>query len=99
MELTAHARHRTYYKYNHIKHSYMKTHYTVTPHLCRDFSKYKFMKNLARTLSLFLIFCRNFYKSKIKNIVTKCLSNKPRIKVLTVFAGQKLSINAEYISY
>jgi len=57
------------------------------------------MKNLTRTLSLFLIFCRNFYKSEIRNIVAKYLSNKPRIKVLTVFAGQKLTVSAEYIAY
>ena len=29
------------------------------------------MKNLARTLSLFLIFSENYYKSKTRNIVTE----------------------------
>ena len=34
----------------------------------------KIMKNLARTLSLFLVFSGNFYKSKIRNIITElCL--------------------------
>jgi len=77
----------------------MKTHYTVTPHLYRDFSKYKFMKNLARTLFLFLIFCRNFYKSEIRNIVYKVFIKQTKNQSTYSFAGQKLTVNTEYIAY
>ena len=41
------------------------------PYLCQDFSKYEIMKKLARTLSLFLIFSENFYKSKVRNLMTE----------------------------
>jgi len=34
-----------------------------------------------------------------RQIMTKYYWNKPRIRVLTVFAGQKLTVNSEYIAY
>jgi len=42
----------------------------------QKYSKYKIMKNLARTLSLFLIFSEKYYKSKMRNIVTELCYNK-----------------------
>jgi len=41
------------------------------PLIYQNYSKSKIMKNLARTLSLFLIFSENFYKSRTRNIVTE----------------------------
>ena len=47
---------------------------TWIPLVLPNDSKYKIMKNLARTLSLFLTFSENFYKSKMRNIMTElCL--------------------------
>jgi len=57
------------------------------------------MKNLARTLSLFLIFCRNFYKSEIRNIVYKVFIKQTKNQSTYSFAGQKLSVNTGYIAY
>jgi len=37
------------------------------------FFKYKTIKNLARTLSLLLIFAKNFYKFKMTNILDRTL--------------------------
>jgi len=72
------------------------------------------MKNLARTLSLFSIFSENNYKSKTWNIMTELCyeiwfttlnNNKVLIKQTKnqastySCAGQKLTINSEYIAY
>jgi len=71
------------------------------------------MKNLARTLSLFLIFSGIFYKSKIRNVMTElCLPNMIYNDKLwqsinetnqeseyLQFAGQKLTVSSEYIAY
>ena len=71
----------------------------------QKYFKYKIMKNLARTLSLFLIFSEKYYKSKMRNIVTelcyeRCFTMQTNDKVLIKqtknqstysFAGQKLT--------
>jgi len=44
---------------------------TQNPLILQNYSKYKIMKNLARTLSLFLIFSENYYKSKTRTYVTE----------------------------
>jgi len=44
---------------------------TLNPFIYQNYSKSKIMKNLARTLSLFLIFSDIYYKSKTRNIVTE----------------------------
>ena len=86
---------------------------TWPPFLCLDFSKYKIMKKLARILSLFLIFSENFYKSKMRNIMTelcyetwftttnydKVLMKQTKNQITYSFAGQKLTVNSEYIAY
>ena len=83
------------------------------PYLCQDFSKYEIMKKLARTLSLFLIFSENFYKSKVRNLMTelcyerwftttnydKVLMKQTKNQITYSFAGQKLTVNSEYIAY
>jgi len=78
-----------------------------------EFSKYKNMKNLARTLSLFLIFSEICYKSKTWIYVTelcyeiwfttqtndKVLIKQTKNQSTYSFAGQKLTVNSEYIAY
>jgi len=46
-------------------------HITTCTKPLQKYSKYKTMKNLARTLSLFLIFSGKYYKSKTRNYVTE----------------------------
>ena len=41
------------------------------PFIYQNYAKSKIMKNLARTLSLFLIFSENYYKSQTWNIMTE----------------------------
>ena len=107
-----HLWHRTLYKYDRIKHT-LQNISTRPPSLCQDFPKYKITKNLARTLSLFLIFAKSFYKSKIRNIMTelyygrwftatnydKVLTKQTKNQSTYSFAGQKLTGNSEYIAY
>ena len=64
-------------------------------------------------MSLFLIFSEKFYKSKMKNILTelcyerwftatnydKVLMKQTKNQSTYSFAGQKLTINSEYIAY
>jgi len=72
------------------------------------------MKNLARTLSLFLIFSENYYKSKISFYVTelcydrwfttlnndKVLIEQTKNQSTYSFAGQKLTMLFQhYIAY
>jgi len=49
---------------------------TQNPFIYWNFSKSKIMKNLARTLSLFLIFPENYYKSKTRICVTELCYNR-----------------------
>ena len=64
-------------------------------------------------MSLFLIFSETFYKSKMRNIVTelcyerwftatnydKVLMKQTKNQSTYGFAGQKLTVNSEYIAY
>ena len=68
---------------------------------------------MARTLSLFLIFLENFYKSKMRDIMTelcykicftttiydKVLMKQTKNHITYSFAGQKLTVNSEYNAY
>jgi len=79
---------------------------TQNPLVYQNFSKSKIMKNLARTLSLFLIFSENYYKFKTRNCVTalcydRWFTTLKNDKVLIEptkkpgtygFAGQKLTM-------
>jgi len=64
-------------------------------------------------LSLFLIFSKIYYKSKMRNIMTelcyerwfttanydKVLMKQTKNQSTYSFAGQKLTVNSEYIAY
>ena len=77
------------------------------------FYKYKNIENLARTLSLFLIFSEICYKSKMRNIMPelcyerwftttnydKVLMKQTKNQSTYSCAGQKLTVKAEYIAY